>query len=505
MTTISSATHKTVTAGEFAQLFASKDELTIQKGDDLTITDVDITEVARTIAGSQNDPQIIRTQISHLFRRLLQPVGKELIVGYLPIKLDSAKRCITLSTHDGAARLQVQKVTKVFSAVEFANLFREKDTHDFPANSRITVGPIKDEFFSKLKSASAPDAIDIIHAVFSDFLGHVKKTLHSVSGLTKIDVDDQKCLIWQGDQEVVFEARELDYTTPLADLFSKMIKGDITHLKISPNRRLILTGFNTSRLREENADFVKEFEQIITSHMPRGYTFQIVPNDQLQMGVDPESLVLTNEKGFTIILHPIFKAALPLFHTYYYTGSTSKTPNKDFRFNIGVEDRGVGNSFLMRINACATLRLHLWCSKGWKEEKYVRAYVFNFVGKPLAALFDAAANVALLVIKICAAIFIFIGKKIQKAWNPSLIETSFSIRMNLRYQMEATAISIAYLIYQVVTQTVANWGGPSGDSFFDVEDSLFIVERPNEVFDKNRKRYLNEVCRWDQPVSNDKT
>ncbi len=152
-----------------------------------------------------------------------------------------------------------------------------------------------------------------------------------------------------------------------------------------------------------------------------------------------------------------FSAFSPLFHTYYYIGSTPATPNEDFRFNVGVEDQGIENSSLMRINASATLRLHLWCSKAWMEKKYVRAYVFNFIGKPFAAIFDAAANVALLVIKICAAIFILIGKKILKAWNPSMKETSSSIRLNLHYQMVATGTSLAYFIFQFVTQTSANW------------------------------------------------
>ena len=177
----------------------------------------------------------------------------------------------------------------------------------------------------------------------------------------------------------------------------------------------------------------------------------------------------------------------------------------DFRFNEHIDYQGIGNSDLMRVNACAVLRIHFWCLKPEKTWRWtVVKYVANVLVKPFAALHDLVLNVAFLVAKVVMAILIVIGKLLEKAYDPSKnVElwnaTKYSLK-NAYCQLEETVIaSCIFAMYQLATLTTVNLLGPKYDPFFRLGDQYnwsYWVNYDEQIFDDGRVRYLQEKCGW---------
>jgi len=188
-------------------------------------------------------------------------------------------------------------------------------------------------------------------------------------------------------------------------------------------------------------------------------------------------------------------------HNTFYSPTK---PVEDCRFNKNVGYSGIGNCLLMRINACAVLRLHFWCLKpsdSWG--KTCVQYAANLVVKPFAALHDAILNTALTVEK-CAMVVLIVGYKfVEKAIIPSrdvqfgkATEYAF---YNLWCQVDATTTSYAYLICQVTTLGAINLLGPKYDPYFRLGDSFnwsYLVNKNELILDRGRIDFLKQQCGW---------
>jgi hypothetical protein len=194
-------------------------------------------------------------------------------------------------------------------------------------------------------------------------------------------------------------------------------------------------------------------------------------------------------------------------------------PIRDFRFNKNVEYKGIGNSCLMRVNACASLRLNMFLLNPLKTstlDKTIRYFAGIFL-KPIAATFDAFLNIVFLVMKI-AMLFLIIPvvKLFQKIAKPKE-KVEFKLTMdyavgNVKAQADSFGYSFFYFIYQVLAFWSFNFLGPKND-FILRTSALFswnynVIETTRDklnivtsavykfILDVNRVEYIREKCGW---------
>jgi hypothetical protein len=185
-----------------------------------------------------------------------------------------------------------------------------------------------------------------------------------------------------------------------------------------------------------------------------------------------------------------------------------KADGVDGRFNC--EYQGIENGLLMRANACASLRLTLWCLRpnGSKPLQYA-AHVLL---KPVAAAFDLVVNTALLVMKFVLGHGYFIGRMIHKIYNPNEVEFWRGYRnslWNIVNQAAHVRDSFYFAFYQTLGGCIANLAGPKYDLFFR-ESSQFhwqylIYPGANNlstlsILDSGRVKFIKETCGW-EPTS----
>lgn len=214
---------------------------------------------------------------------------------------------------------------------------------------------------------------------------------------------------------------------------------------------------------------------------------------------------------------------------------------EDFRFNKNIEYQRIGNSSFMRINACAALRLSLWCIK--PEESNLKLFckhVCFFVLKPFAISFDIAMNTALLVAKIAFIALVAIGKCIQKV-SFSDVQLGFTLDYggkNITYHLGtlntylgsailsglaftiiefvagaaissllATSAAVTTSLAAGVAYTILTAFGPKYDIFFRVLNFYAWAYEVNDetelVLDQGKVKYLEEVCGWKDMLEND--
>jgi hypothetical protein len=215
-----------------------------------------------------------------------------------------------------------------------------------------------------------------------------------------------------------------------------------------------------------------------------------------------------------------------MIHTDYYTGSSYRRNSdfslvashicatklltaftkkvEDFRFNEFVPYIGIGNSSIMRLNACAYLRVNMWCLKpGGTWEKKAIQYLGCVLLKPLAAASDVLLNTALLVIKISMMVGVVTGKSMQKIFSSKKSvdfrnTLKYSAR-NIGYQIKALFDSCLPLLYQCFAVLSVNWAGPKIGFKFDSHEQFhwaYFVNQHELVLDTNRVKYMKEKCGW---------
>lgn len=185
-------------------------------------------------------------------------------------------------------------------------------------------------------------------------------------------------------------------------------------------------------------------------------------------------------------------------------------PVEDFRFNECVEYKGIGNSRWMRVNACASLRLNLWCIKPSTQWQYkIIQYFVSITVKPFASLADFGINAIFVPLKVGIFAAAFFIKVIHKMYNPQvnieLSNTAYYSYMNIFSQLGAAGKSGMYFSYQVIAALSLNFLGPKCDPFLRWNEGFnwaYWVNDDQLILDANRVKYIKEKCDW-QDVPND--
>ena len=182
-----------------------------------------------------------------------------------------------------------------------------------------------------------------------------------------------------------------------------------------------------------------------------------------------------------------------------------------------VEDphSGIGNCFLMRVHACASLHLGFWCLKPTDSHgnenttgKKVVQYFAGVILKPVAAIADVSIDGVLLVVKVAMIPIVLIGKTFQKMLHPKQ-DIGFCTEIgyvfyNAIVQLANFCISCEYLLYQGVACVTLNWLGPRLDLFFRYSDSFNFGyeikkeqgDKPLRLLDYGRVQYLKYQFGW---------
>lgn len=185
----------------------------------------------------------------------------------------------------------------------------------------------------------------------------------------------------------------------------------------------------------------------------------------------------------------------------------------DRRFLHAKSFQGIGNGTLMRINACFSLRLNLWCLKPQRN-----AFVAwgAHMALPLAASADFVLNIALLVTKVVIGTLICAGKCGQRLYDKDaqLLNNIAYVGRNLFYQARVISQSSKYILYEAFASVTANLLGPKYDLYFRSENNfhwayklhrgkyqLENVDKHNTItvtsteviLDKGRVNYLRQL------------
>ena len=205
---------------------------------------------------------------------------------------------------------------------------------------------------------------------------------------------------------------------------------------------------------------------------------------------------------------------LVAFHYMRQLQNTHLEEVVDKRF---VEDPhpGIGNCFLMRVHACASLHLGYWCLKPTGSDgnenttgKKVVQYFAGVILKPVAAIADVSIDGVLLVFKVAMIPIVLVGKTFQKMLHPKqdigFCKEIGDVFYNAIGQLANFCISCEYLLYQGVACVTLNWLGPRLDLFFRYSDSFNFGyeikkeqgDRPLRLLDLGRGQYLKDNCGW---------
>lgn len=208
------------------------------------------------------------------------------------------------------------------------------------------------------------------------------------------------------------------------------------------------------------------------------------------------------------------------------------TKIQDFRFNKNVEYQGIGNGTFMRVNACAALRLSLWCIEPEKSNfKRVCKHICFFVLKPAAIAFDTVMNTTLLVAKVTFLLFVTLGRGLQAiSCSEDRLAQAFEYGWkNVGYHGSAlgtmgasfifggiiyglvgyvASVAISALVVTTaatsiaagITYTIMTALGPKYDIFFRISNfyewGYFVNDKKDFVLDSGKVEYLQKKCGW---------
>lgn len=112
-------------------------------------------------------------------------------------------------------------------------------------------------------------------------------------------------LITYSDNEIVLKIEEPDnFVVTPSYLFKGMLRQNINHLKILPNKGLIFTDITSQEKNSIKADQKKNFHEFISSHSPKNTQVTIEGDFKIELDIRDDAMCLSSNNGIEIKIIP---------------------------------------------------------------------------------------------------------------------------------------------------------------------------------------------------------